>query len=61
LIVPLQALQHDVENSYVFVKNGGSWQRKAVTTEKKNLFFVEVTHGLEAGDVIALSPLEISG
>jgi multidrug efflux pump subunit AcrA (membrane-fusion protein) len=61
LIVPLQALQHDVENSYVFVKNGGSWQRKAVTTEKKDLFFVEVTHGLEAGDVIALSPLEISG
>lgn len=54
-VVPLQALQHDLEASYVYVESGSDWRKQRVTTGEKNLYFVDVTEGVTEGDVIALS------
>lgn len=61
LLLPLQALHHDQDNSFVYVQDGLSWERRQVTTDKKNLYFVEIASGLEAGDVVALSNPEDAG
>lgn len=61
LLVPLQALEHDLEASYVYVKHGDEWQQRTVVTGEKNLFFVEVTEGLKQGDIVALSHPEVQG
>lgn len=55
LLVPLQALEHDLEASYVHVKTLTGWEQRVVETGEKNLYFVEVLSGIEAGDVVALS------
>lgn len=55
LLVPLQALEHDLEASYVHVKTLTGWEQRIVETGEKNLYFVEVLTGIEAGDVVALS------
>ena len=61
LLVPLQALEHDLEASYVFVETLTGWQQRIVKTGEKNLYFVEVLDGLEEGDVVALSMPEAQG
>ena len=59
-VVPLQALQHDVEASYVYIGSGSNWRKQRVKTGEKNLYFVDVTEGVEVGDVIALSVPEVA-
>ena len=59
LLVPLQALEHDLEASYVHVKTLTGWEQRAVETGEKNLYFVEILNGIEAGDVVALSIPEV--
>ncbi|MBT0586229.1 efflux RND transporter periplasmic adaptor subunit [Alteromonas oceanisediminis] len=60
LQIPLQALSHDLQASYVYVKTLTGWERRTVTTGDKNLFFVEITDGLIEGEEVALSPPEVS-
>lgn len=55
LIVPLQAIHHQQGRSFVYVKSGLGFVQKDVTTNQKNLYFVEVVTGLQEGDEIALS------
>lgn len=60
ILVPLQALHHRQGSSYVYLQKGREFVQKQVTTGQKNLFFVAITEGLEAGDVIALSEPALS-
>ncbi|WP_395341070.1 efflux RND transporter periplasmic adaptor subunit [Ningiella sp. W23] len=55
LIVPIQALHHESGESFVFVNNGGKYQKRAVQSGRKNLYMVEIVDGLEEGETIALS------
>lgn len=59
LVVPIQALEHDRESSYVFVQHNRSWQKVVVNTGMKNQYFVEITQGLQVGDNIALAPQDV--
>nr|WP_136252845.1 efflux RND transporter periplasmic adaptor subunit [Ningiella ruwaisensis] len=56
LVVPIQALHHANGTSYVYLKNGNEYIQRNVESGRKNLYSVEITQGLEEGDVIALSP-----
>ena len=55
LIIPLQAIFNEEGANYVYLREGANFVRKTVTTAQKNLYFVEISEGLEEGDVIALS------
>lgn len=55
LVVPLQAIHHDEGKSYVYLKSGSEFSRREVTSGRKNQYLVEITEGVSAGDVIALS------
>ncbi|MFC3092597.1 HlyD family efflux transporter periplasmic adaptor subunit [Alteromonas sediminis] len=55
LVVPLQTLHHEDGNSYVFLQQGDRFIKRQVTSGRKNLHLVEVTSGLESGDLIALA------
>lgn len=55
LVVPLQTLHHENNETYVYVKNGKMFDKRVVQSGRKNLYLVEVTDGLDEGDVIALS------
>jgi RND family efflux transporter MFP subunit len=55
IVIPLQAIHHDQGKSYVYVKNEGKFTRKEVTSGRKNQYLVEITTGVDKGDVIALS------
>lgn len=55
LVIPLQALYFEDGSSYVYVKNADSFEKQIVSSGRKNLYLVEITNGLENGDVIALS------
>jgi multidrug efflux pump subunit AcrA (membrane-fusion protein) len=55
LIIPLQAIFNEEGANYVYLRKGANFVRKTVTTAQKNLYFVEISEGLEEGDVIALS------
>ncbi|MFQ3249534.1 MAG: HlyD family secretion protein [Glaciecola sp.] len=55
LVVPLQAIHHDEGKSYVYLKSGSEFSRREVTSGRKNQYLVEITEGVAAGDVIALS------
>lgn len=58
LVVPLQSLYFENGNSYVYVKLGSQFEKRSVTSGRKNLYLVEITDGLVSGDVIALSAPE---
>lgn len=60
LLVPLQAIHHQQGRSFVYKQDKGKFVEQTVTTAQKNLYFVEITSGLNAGDVIALSVPEAS-
>jgi multidrug efflux pump subunit AcrA (membrane-fusion protein) len=55
IVIPLQAIFNQQSENYVYLKDGQGFERRAVKTAGKNLFFVEITEGLTAGDTIALS------
>jgi len=55
LVVPLQTLHHEDGKTYVYVQQGGEFVKRQVTSGRKNLHLVEVTSGLEIGDLIALA------
>lgn len=55
IVVPLQALHHQDGQSYVYLKDGGSYVKTMVQSGRKNLYVVEITEGLSVGDNIALS------
>lgn len=54
LIVPITAVEEDTEGQYVFVLDAaGQKQRTAVTTGRADETYVEITSGLEQGDVLS--------
>lgn len=55
LQIPLQALHYEQGHNYVYLENGRGFKKQAVTTGRKNLYFVEITQGLSQQDKIALS------
>jgi hypothetical protein len=57
LAVPLQSVIYEQENSFVLVAQNGDFVRTPITTGRKNLYFIEVTNGLNSGDKIALSAI----
>lgn len=60
LVVPLQSVIYDQEDSFVWVEQNGEFVKTPVTTGRKNLYFIEVTAGLSSGDNIALSALNVT-
>jgi multidrug efflux pump subunit AcrA (membrane-fusion protein) len=64
LVVPLQALYFEDGSTYVYLQNGNYFNKQSVVSGRKNLYLVEITEGLNNGDVIALSlpqPQQVKG
>lgn len=59
LLVPTQAIYNEDGQNFVYVQSGLSFNKTAITVNKRNLNFVEITDGLEAGDRVALSYTEL--
>ena len=57
LAVPLQSIIYEQEQSYVYIQKGDDFVKHPITTGRKNLYFIEVTSGLNTGDNIALSAI----
>ncbi len=57
LAVPLQSIIYEQEQSYVYIQRGDDFVKHPITTGRKNLYFIEVTSGLNTGDNIALSAI----
>ena len=55
VVIPLQAIHHDQGKSYVYLEKDGSFVRSEVSSGRKNQYLVEITDGVNKGDVIALS------
>lgn len=55
ITIPLQAIFNDQGENFVYLKQGGDFVKRSVSTGEKNLHFVEIIDGLGSGDVIALS------
>jgi HlyD family secretion protein len=55
LVVPLQSLHFENGSTYVYLQSGSKFEKRNVTSGRKNLFVVEITNGLNSGDIIALS------
>lgn len=55
LTVPLQALHFENGESFVYIKDGTKFGKRTVTSGRKNLYLVEITSGLNDGDIVALS------
>lgn len=55
LVVPIQSLINKDGQSFVAVRSAGDYQLVPVTLGEKNLHFVEVLDGLQAGQDVALS------
>ncbi len=58
VVIPIQAIFNEQGNNYVYVKTLSGFERRDVTTDTKNLYFVEIVKGLNEGDEIALSEPE---
>ena len=54
LAVPVGAITEHFSQTYVYVNNGGKFERRRVETDRTTHSFVEITDGLEEGDVVAL-------
>jgi RND family efflux transporter MFP subunit len=55
LAVPVDALLRDGASAYVFVqRKDGAFERRAVTTGRSDDQFMEITHGLFEGDMVAV-------
>lgn len=55
IVIPLQAIFNEKSENYVYKREGAKFVRQKVITAIKNLHFVEIIDGLDAGDIIALS------
>jgi len=55
LAVPLGAIYREGIQSFVFVRQGGIFERRAVTLGRKDDHRAEITAGLKAGEIIAVS------
>lgn len=55
LVVPLQSLHFENGSTYVYVQAGSKFKKQNVSSGRKNLYLVEITNGLNSGDMIALS------
>ena len=53
--VLLSAVFNEDEESYIFVKDGESWEKRQVEVGINNLQHVEIKSELEVDDVVALS------
>jgi multidrug efflux pump subunit AcrA (membrane-fusion protein) len=53
--IPLQAIYNENEQNFVYIKHNNEFKKQPVQTGLKNLYFVEITEGLQEGDEIALS------
>ena len=61
IFVPLQTIDNENGDNFVYKKQGSRFIKQQVTTGTKNLHFVEIVKGLNDGDTIALStPDEVS-
>ncbi|WP_232842828.1 efflux RND transporter periplasmic adaptor subunit [Psychrosphaera ytuae] len=58
--VPIQAIHNENEQNFVYKKQGDQFVKQVVQTGNKNLYFVEISQGLQVGDKIALSQPELS-
>ncbi|MFT6270713.1 MAG: multidrug efflux pump subunit AcrA (membrane-fusion protein) [Alphaproteobacteria bacterium] len=58
LVVPLQSLHFENGSTYVYVQAGSKFEKRNVTSGRKNLYLVEIINGLSSGDMIALSAPE---
>ncbi len=54
IYVPIECVHEDGGNTYCYVKNGKSYERRLVKTGKQNDNFIAVTKGLKPGEVVAL-------
>jgi len=52
--VPVGAVTEHFERAYVYVMNGSEAERRAAKTGRSTHSFVEITEGLEEGEVVAL-------
>ncbi|MDN4501670.1 efflux RND transporter periplasmic adaptor subunit [Alteromonadaceae bacterium BrNp21-10] len=55
ITIPLQAIFNEKGENFVYLQKGSEFVKQNVSTAVKNLHFVEIIEGLNAGDVIALS------
>lgn len=55
LYVPLDAIQSDGVDEYVFKKSGNGYNKVVVETGSSNTDYVVITKGLELGDQVALT------
>jgi len=55
LVLPREAVRIDDSKSYVLQVAGHELKRRDVTTSLSNLTQVEITHGLSADDIVAIS------
>ncbi len=54
IVIPAQAVYGEAGNTYVFVENGRSSERREVTLGQRSPDLVEVTNGLEEGERVNL-------
>jgi multidrug efflux pump subunit AcrA (membrane-fusion protein) len=54
IVIPAQAVYGEAGNTYVFVENGRSSERRVVTLGQRSPDLVEVTSGLEEGERVNL-------
>ena len=55
LFIPLEAVQKDADQDYVYLKKGGDYRRRDVVTGESNNDFVIIKEGLTEKDVVALA------
>lgn len=54
LAVPISAVTEHFEQSYVYVRDGGHFERRVIKPGRVTHSFMEITEGLEAGEAVAL-------
>lgn len=54
LAVPVGAITEHFGQTYVYAKSGNEFERRKVNTDRTTHSFVEITAGIEEGDVVAL-------
>ena len=57
--VPVGAITEHFEQSYVYPVSGGKSERRIVKTGRTTHSFVEITEGLQEGDVVALDAYQL--
>ena len=59
MLVPLRAVQSAGDQSYVYVVNEGKVSRRRVTIGLLNSVEAQVTDGLQAGELVAASNVDL--